>query len=430
MIKKLTLILFILFFSNYISAQEGWEQINYPLKSLGHIEVSRDSLLFVSHDNSHTLVDPVYKMAYSNDDGRNWKLLALDKTVTSFYVIESNNLWVGLVSHDFYTVEGLFFSSDLGKHWQERNDGFSSKPWVTNIYKTFNHTLVSMTNFGVFNYIASNSTWEKLSDLSIPPAFESIIKSYKNNEILIAAGPYGYSLDNGQTWKYYEPGYWRGNIIDLTKNLKTNDVFIGTWFYDYGGTKVKHGKVLRLFNYEPDWEQVFELPYDEFVVSLFNDKNGTIILVSTKKIFYTLDDGITWTQYAKVSSLEKDIKTSTLFKNKLYIGTVDNKLYETTLDFITISNEELAEWEYSLEQNYPNPFNVATTIDYNTMNDGLVHISIYNILGEKMCDLINGYQERGFHSIYFNASNLCSGIYFYRLVAGNYSQTKKFVLLK
>ncbi|PKL87012.1 MAG: hypothetical protein CVV23_17585 [Ignavibacteriae bacterium HGW-Ignavibacteriae-2] len=64
------------------------------------------------------------------------------------------------------------------------------------------------------------------------------------------------------------------------------------------------------------------------------------------------------------------------------------------------------------------------------MNDGLVNISIYNILGEKMIDLINGYQERGFHSICFNASNLCSGIYFYRISAGNYSQTKKLVLIK
>jgi hypothetical protein len=85
---------------------------------------------------------------------------------------------------------------------------------------------------------------------------------------------------------------------------------------------------------------------------------------------------------------------------------------------------------YGLEQNYPNPFNPTTLIQYTLPNEGIVTLTIYDVLGREVRILINGYQEAGNHSIYFDASGLESGIYFYRLEAGhNFTSVRKMVLL-
>ncbi len=85
---------------------------------------------------------------------------------------------------------------------------------------------------------------------------------------------------------------------------------------------------------------------------------------------------------------------------------------------------------FSLEQNYPNPFNPSTKISYSVPNSGYVSLKVYNALGQEVAALVNGIKEAGIHSIEFNAVNLNSGIYFYKLEAGNISQVKKMMLIK
>jgi len=83
-----------------------------------------------------------------------------------------------------------------------------------------------------------------------------------------------------------------------------------------------------------------------------------------------------------------------------------------------------------LEQNYPNPFNPSTKIKYSIPENSFVNLSVYNLLGEKVASLVDERKEPGNYSVTFNAGNLPSGIYIYRLTAGNYEATKKFILLK
>jgi hypothetical protein len=85
---------------------------------------------------------------------------------------------------------------------------------------------------------------------------------------------------------------------------------------------------------------------------------------------------------------------------------------------------------YTLEQNYPNPFNPLTTIRYGIPRSGRVTLSVYTILGQRLADLVNEDQNAGFHSVKFDGSRLASGVYFYRLKAGDYLATKQFLLLK
>jgi hypothetical protein len=85
---------------------------------------------------------------------------------------------------------------------------------------------------------------------------------------------------------------------------------------------------------------------------------------------------------------------------------------------------------YLLEQNYPNPFNPSTTIGYGIKDKSNVKITILNSIGEEVALLVNEEKESGYHTIEFNAAGLPSGVYFYRLKAGNFIETKKMILLR
>jgi PKD repeat protein len=86
--------------------------------------------------------------------------------------------------------------------------------------------------------------------------------------------------------------------------------------------------------------------------------------------------------------------------------------------------------DYKLGQNYPNPFNPSTSIRYSIPEEGMVNLSVYNILGQKVASLVNQYLHAGNYEVNFDASGFVSGIYFYRLDAGNFSAVKKMILMK
>ncbi|MBN1632663.1 MAG: T9SS type A sorting domain-containing protein [Ignavibacteria bacterium] len=85
---------------------------------------------------------------------------------------------------------------------------------------------------------------------------------------------------------------------------------------------------------------------------------------------------------------------------------------------------------FSLNQNYPNPFNPATQIRFSIPAAGRVDLSVYDLSGRKVAELVNSVKTRGEYVVDFNASGLSSGVYFYRLSAGNFSEVKKMTLLK
>jgi hypothetical protein len=85
---------------------------------------------------------------------------------------------------------------------------------------------------------------------------------------------------------------------------------------------------------------------------------------------------------------------------------------------------------FALEQNYPNPFNPTTIIRYALPQARRVRIEVYNTLGQQVAQLVNGDQEAGYHEVQFDSSGLASGVYFYRLQAGTYVETRKLLLLK
>ncbi|MDP4117445.1 MAG: carboxypeptidase regulatory-like domain-containing protein [Bacteroidota bacterium] len=110
-------------------------------------------------------------------------------------------------------------------------------------------------------------------------------------------------------------------------------------------------------------------------------------------------------------------------------GTVSLTLNpESPTDVETSASNEVT--SYGLSQNYPNPFNPSTQIRYQIPTATNVVVKVFNVLGAEVATLVNGFQSAGSHSITFNASHLSSGIYLYTIKAGNFTATKKLVLMK
>jgi len=101
----------------------------------------------------------------------------------------------------------------------------------------------------------------------------------------------------------------------------------------------------------------------------------------------------------------------------------------TPLNVNAISKRELTEM-FTLKQNYPNPFNPSTTISYQLRTKSNVTLKVIDVLGREVSTLVNSVEQPGYKSVNFNANNLVSGVYYYRLQAGNFIETKKFVLLR
>lgn len=86
--------------------------------------------------------------------------------------------------------------------------------------------------------------------------------------------------------------------------------------------------------------------------------------------------------------------------------------------------------ECSLYQNYPNPFNPSTSIRYALPHRNHVNLSVFNTLGQQVAILVNETQDAGYHDVRFDASGLASGVYFYRLSAGEYVETKRLLIIR
>ncbi len=121
------------------------------------------------------------------------------------------------------------------------------------------------------------------------------------------------------------------------------------------------------------------------------------------------DEGIAGTLYYRLKQIDYD--GSITFSEEIEVNGV------------TVSTIHLA-------QNYPNPFNPATIINYQLGNDGFVSLKVFNSLGEEVAVVIDDYQSAGNYKITFNGNDLPSGMYVYQLKSGNYSESKKMLLLK
>jgi len=152
-------------------------------------------------------------------------------------------------------------------------------------------------------------------------------------------------------------------------------------------------------------------------------------------IFHTTNTEIYWQKQNSGTNIAL-WNISIVDVNNLWIGGISGIVLKTTtggVTFIKNNNENLI-YNYKLYQNYPNPFNPVTKIKYQVPlsigGSGVVILKVFDILGKEIAVLVNQKQNAGTYEVTFDGSNLSSGIYFYKLVAGNFTAVKRMVLFK
>jgi hypothetical protein len=138
-------------------------------------------------------------------------------------------------------------------------------------------------------------------------------------------------------------------------------------------------------------------------------------------------DGHGTTTEPKEYSYIDDIST---LQGKLLVYRLKQLDFDGSFEYSNVVEVEVTPIHFELSQNYPNPFNPTTAIRYSVPMEGLVTLKVYNTVGEEVIILANEVKQAGIYEVEFDASNLPSGIYFYKLQASSFVQVKKMILLK
>jgi photosystem II stability/assembly factor-like uncharacterized protein len=192
--------------------------------------------------------------------------------------------------------------------------------------------------------------------------------------------------------------------------------------------------ILRTTNGGVTWTSQSSGTRTSLIAVSFTDANTGTAVGGDGTILRTTNGGATWISQ---SSGTTDLLTGVSFTDANTGTAVGNNgtILRTTTGGVTgvKDNPNLIAQipnQFALEQNYPNPFNPTTTISYQLPAIATVELKIFDVLGRDVQTLVNERQSAGIHSVIFDARDLSSGVYFYRLQAGNYRASKKLLLLK
>ncbi len=210
--------------------------------------------------------------------------------------------------------------------------------------------------------------------------------------------------------------------------------------YTYDGNGNITSKLLERW-LGTDWVEYWRHTYNynnngNMTLDLYEYWDGTNWVNSTRYT-YTYDDNGSMTLFLPETWDDTNWINSNLNAYLTFRDTFGN-YYSFSGIKIEVSYKTITEVEqennnyfsYTLQQNYPNPFNPSTTISYSLPKAGFVQLKVYDLLGREVAVLVNKEQIKGNYKINFNASNLTSGIYFYKLQSGIFSDTKKLILLR
>jgi hypothetical protein len=167
--------------------------------------------------------------------------------------------------------------------------------------------------------------------------------------------------------------------------------------------------------------------------------NETDKALNTAEQIVVMKDGSIEVSHLPPMKYARSNPTTASYNGKVFVfGGTDNEnnvvsqveMYTDTSAITEINSTVNVPAEFYLEQNYPNPFNPATSIRYGLSKESFVTIKVFNILGEEVVTLVNKIMNAGYHNLNFDAAHLTSGVYIYKIEAGNFIQAKKMLLIK
>lgn len=353
----------------YRSTNKGvsWESVNVGIDYL--------FVMSVANSLNNELFAGSLGVYHSSNMGINWiQNGTLSAAVLCFLIQPGGIILVG-------TGGGIYRSTDNGMMWTKKSNGLPS-PNSIDVWSlgedNSGNIYAATSSYGVFKSSDNGNNWvEKNNGLSTIYARTIAVNSLGHLFVGTSGGGIFLSTNGGDSWSHSGA---EGIITAIIINSK-DDIYVG----GYSG-------ILRSSDNGNNWVIINEGFTNLNIRSLSVDSSGFI-----------------------------------------YAGTEMGGIFKSIES--TISSIDAKEYYYTylrLEQNYPNPFNPSTRIEYQVSSNTYVTLKAYDVLGMEVATLVNEEKEAGIYRAEFNKQDyqLASGIYLYRLQAGNYVETKKMVLIK
>ena len=347
------------------------------------------SNIFIKNDSLYvgTNYGEIY---YSPDSGATWdqistSAIASNGAISGISIDNTNNIYISN-----FRLNSLFWlSKDKGNNWINLDN-----PNIFNTYTKRGYFILNDLNNNVY-------------------AFTDF------NEIF-------YSTNMGSNWTLLDDSWDRGFSFAKIDN---NGNFV-TWTIKRGLFKRNSSGAISFLGVPKDWiiKDIAFHPLKDSVMMIAVRYNPN--KPDHGGIYITNNSGKSWQQ---INTGLEDFNAISigLDKNGDAVASTSTAIHRSK-SIVTGIKEKLVSIpeKYILRQNYPNPFNPSTVISFQLTAFSKVILKVYDVLGREVATLVNGEKPAGSYKVNFDTSKLASGVYFYRLTAGDFTQTKKMILLK
>lgn len=393
--KKSLLFLLLCFLFSNISVYAQW--VKYAGLSSEDV---RSLITFENNIYAGTIDKGIY---VSSDNGNNWIKTSLNNITVWTFAAIGNTLYAGTDG------SGVFQSTNNGSSWTQTSLNNKSVLCLA----TIGDNIFAGTVFnGIYLSTNKGTSW---TQTSINNKQVLAITTLDNNLYAGIAQEGIYKSTNmGTNWvKTSFPG-------DAWSFAKTDTILFAGAFY---------GGVYLTTNRGTSWSVVALNGITAY--SMAASENNIFAGTYQSGIYLSENRGTNWHEINQGLPVSITVKSIQIKDEFVFAGT-EQGVWRRLMSEITgveIFSSDVP-INFFLHQNYPNPFNPSTTINFSIPQPCFVYIKVYNVLGIEVAEIVKENKSAGNYSVLFNANNLSSGIYFYHFQAGNFIDSKKFVLIK
>ncbi len=346
-----------------------------------------------------------WSLYVTTDNGGSWN-------VVGGVIIGGTHVSAVCVKDAYVFVTGIVLnrSTNNGANWTQYNlsaaDGFES------LTASGNNVFVGTHNYGIRRSTNNGENWSVLTT-----GFPTVYSLASNGDNIFAGVQnWGFyrSTNNGENWIQTLTGQRINALVNINNIIYAGTDINGVYISTDNGTS---------------WAQTSL--NNRKIRSLAMRGNNIFAGTDTSGVYISTNNGASWVQKNE-GLINLRAESLLISGNYVFAGTYGNGVWKRPLSevigILPISNE--VPNQFFLSQNYPNPFNPNTVISFQLAVNSFATLKVYDILGREVATLVNEQLQPGTYEVDWDGTNFPSGVYYYKMIADDFTETKKMVLIK